>query len=190
MVIFWEVGTNIYTYTEFLGCRNNTYYILASEGNASRIRWGDRVNNERGRYISNWRQISATQYKTKMFTPLEPTFKPASTYLDICIADSRLGIAHSFGNKIPIVPYDSDHNAILYSVSLPNIYLIDVDPTSCAKRFNYKATDWKRFKKKLESRHQLRFPDNTNLTIPEIDQHLLQINNEILTVIDEVVPVI
>ena len=128
---------------------NNIYYIIAGDLNARRKVWGDRSNNHRGRYLGQWENNFDCNFKLRIITPAFPSFKPAQTYLDICLIDSRLKLINDIGEKAASLPYDSDHTVLSLFFELPN----DSVPVGNADynnhRYNFKTTNWDRFTKKL-----------------------------------------
>ena len=76
-----------------------------------------------------------------MYCTITPTFPRAESFLDICIADTRLKINTSdislddhnnIANDaiiqgLPVLPYDSDHHAILVNCSYENGSFFELD---------------------------------------------------------------
>lgn len=79
--------------------QNHNYYIMAGDFNARRRDWEDRVYKQRG-YISQWDTNSGLIYKVNIITLAQPTYKPAHSYLDICLLDSRLIILDWINDKL------------------------------------------------------------------------------------------
>lgn len=74
----------------FLGLKlnsNKNLYSIAGDFNARYTILGDRSTNRHGSYLMEWNNKNTLLYKTKMYPPDSPTYTPASTFLDICIAD-------------------------------------------------------------------------------------------------------
>lgn len=144
-----------------------SYYIIAGDFNARHKQWGDRANNQRGRLIKRWEEAHEHKFRLKIITPIAPTFKPAHTYLDICMSDARLYLTnnHSSMNKAPTLPYISDYAAISLSFELPNDTIPTANPSQPSQHLNFKATNWEAFSAKLNSNFKTSILDNRNLTI-------------------------
>lgn len=107
------------------------------------------------------------------------------TYLDICL--TNLQIIDLINNKIDTRPYNSDHESLQFTVKLPSNteYMFRQDTQHT---YNYKATKWSKFEKKLNSNYISSIPDNRNLNIKEIDSSINNINQVILKTIEKTVP--
>lgn len=130
------------------------------------------------------------RYKLRIITPLFPTFKPAHTYLDICLADSRLKTNNLINEKAPTLPYGSDHAAISIEFEFDNDNILYFNQNNEKQRFNYKATKWNKFYREVDKLYNSTIQDNCNFTIAEINKKLLYINNVISYAIHNIVPVI
>ncbi|XP_015435693.1 PREDICTED: uncharacterized protein LOC107191219 [Dufourea novaeangliae] len=167
------------------GCN---YYILAGDLNARHKEWGDRVHNQRGKFIKQWEAKVDLTYRLNLITPALPTFKPSQSFLDICIADSRLMLANSYNGKASTLPYDSDHSAISLEFEILNDYLSLQTISDDGHRFNFKATKWDKFAKFIAQSYISDIPFDRNLSIHEIDSHLHTINGVIVQAIHAKVP--
>ena len=67
-------------------------YIIAADLNARWTDRGDRVSNARGRLLSIWEATDALNFKANILTLNIPTYTPAQSFLDICLADTRTKI--------------------------------------------------------------------------------------------------
>ena len=161
---------------------SKTYYLIAGDFNARNKNWGDQTSNQRGRYLSRWLMDNNVEFKCKLYNPIEPTYE--ASFLDHCLADSRIKIMNS-NNKLPVVLYDSDHNALEIKMSI-DLNLEDNQTHSFS--YMYKKTNWNKFSKFLNSIHSERVPHTCNLSNDSIDLYLDNINKSILTAIEKIVP--
>lgn len=74
--------------------------------------------------------------------PESPTFKSSGSYLDLSIKDTRLKITNTSNGKLKVMPYASDHNAILIKFKIDNFDKMLINFNDVIKYYN--------FKKKLE----------------------------------------
>lgn len=137
---------------------NSNYFILASDLNARRKAWGDRSNNQRGKYLSRWEENQVLRFKCQIIVPEHPTFKPARTYLDVCLAIARLNLSCNDNHKASTLPYDSDHSTIslMFEINHDNIPI----RLTTDHRFNYKSTKWEKFTKRLSELYHNNIPIN------------------------------
>ncbi|XP_015435706.1 PREDICTED: RNA-directed DNA polymerase from mobile element jockey-like [Dufourea novaeangliae] len=110
--------------------------------NARRKAWGDRLHNQRGRYMRQWEDSFGITFKLKIITSSESTFKPHNSFLDICLADARLKLDNALNGKAQTLPYDSEHAAISVTFELSNDNTPLWNPVPEQYRFNFKATNW------------------------------------------------
>ena len=167
--------------------RTNNMYILAGDLNSRRQNWVDRSYNSRGK-LERWGSYDAQKYKVNFYTRLDLTYTPADTYLDVCLADTRIKITDSHENKNKTLSYDSDHRAITISIGTPQESIIFSEPNHFRHRYSCKSTKWKRFTKQLDQEFTAVISNNRNLTVQEIDASLLQITSTIIQVISNSVP--
>lgn len=182
----------------------SNYYIIAGDINAKHANWLNSVNNPRGVFLSSWIVDNAIGFKCKLLGSTIPTYPAGDSYLDICIADSRLNFRYTENNvnvesnidnseafvrQLAVVPYDSDHNAILmrfsYELDAPFVLM------SSEKKFpqNYQKTNWLRFKKHVEGQCRgMILPNNQNMSNGEIDYELEKMDVAIRNSIEDVVP--
>ncbi|KAH0557667.1 hypothetical protein KQX54_010072 [Cotesia glomerata] len=143
--------------------------------------------NPRGRYFIKWDEDHAIQFKSKIYPPCEPTFLPAQTYLDICIADTRLEFINLIDDKLGTISHDSDHKAILMEIKLQErIQLESEEPKNPIPL--YKKTKWNKFGNNLNRAYLSEVPDDRNLSKEEIDSFLDTINDAIKIFIENTVP--
>ena len=111
---------------------SKTYYVIAGDFNARHKSWGDDTANPRGRHLHRWLQQYGTENKCSYFAPELPTYE--KSYLDHCLADSRLEIC-TVNNKLPVVNYDSDHDALHLNITLSTQDTNDPGPINAKKLF-------------------------------------------------------
>lgn len=166
--------------------RDNTYFILAGDLNARSKNWGDSTTNSRGRYLTNWLDNKATDLRLHLYPPAEPTFPRSNSFLDVCIADTRIELKKTINDKIEVLDYDSDHRALAIYLDLKSIEAqINTLPEVYAK--NYKGTKWSKFQDKL-SKLTVAIPSDKNLSNNEIDEYLLLLEQNINNTVSITVP--
>lgn len=166
----------------------NVYYLIAGDFNIKSTSFGNTIANHRGISFDKWETNAALQWKFKTYPPNEPTYTNKNSYLDICLADSRLSLSNTTDNdKLVTLHFDSDHKAITFSVDIPNNDNTQI-PDDEVPRLNFKATKWKNFKKQLNKTHSWIIPYDRDLTTDEIDKYLKTINEEILSTINKITP--
>ena len=168
---------------------NNTYYIIAGDLNARRKVWGDRANNPRGRYLGQWQSLIDLDYKLNLITSAVPTFKPAQTFLDVCLADSRLKLLNGVRGKAHTLPYDSDHLALSFTFELPDSGVPLAHGVVGSHHYDFRNTNWGDFTSIAEKEFTWVIPDDRNLSIAEIDEGLLHISDAISSSISKSVPI-
>lgn len=162
------------------------YYVLAGDLNARPIQWGNNSSNDRGRQLIKWEKEEALFFKANIYLPESPTFVTAQSYLDIAIIDDRIEIENSINKKIKTLDYDSDHKAITMNIIINNEqFNLSTDKEY---KFNYKATNWDKFTKKLNNEYNNNIITNRNLTTAEIDESINKINESIIKTIHTSVP--
>ena len=123
---------------------HNNYYILAGDLNARHKRWGDRDINCKGRLLNNWYEDNSINFKMTLYGTLTASFPSANTYLDLCIADSRLIFTDLINEKIQIYSYESDHLALIFTVETTHLDIL-APHDAVDINFLYKKTNWKKF---------------------------------------------
>ena len=161
-------------------------YIIAGDLNA-RTDWGDRISNARGRLLSIWEATDALNFKVNIFTPDIPTYTPAQSFLDVCLADTQIKIPN-IKNKIKTLPLDSDHTALTFAIEILRNSMVLIDPHDIHHWLNFKATKGKRFTKNLNKNFKTFFPTDKNLTIQEGESFLHQILLTISQAINTSIP--
>ena len=75
-------------------------------------------------------------------------------------------------DKIEIAPFTSDHEALVFTVSIKTSDKIHITNSKAIERLLYKTTKWKVFYKILKKYYNNSIPSDRNLTIHEIDQSM------------------
>lgn len=83
--------------------------------------WGDHKQNYRGTQLLNWINNNANTLKLSIFPALNPTYPSSGSYLDYGLLDNRL-VLNAENNKLRTAPYDSDYNAIVFSIDSNSIF--------------------------------------------------------------------
>lgn len=173
----------------------DNYYILAGDFNAKHTSWLNSYNNTRGNFIRRFIDDNQFDFKFKFYSSVTPSFPRGNSYLDVGFIDVRLEVETitSRTNTIPVLPYDSDHSAILMNVCLPNDSVFSLLTEEGPYRYNFNKTDWSRFKRiaAAECRQQFQnstIPNNRNLSNLEIDAYIDKLNLVISNSIESSVP--
>lgn len=165
----------------------NHMYIIAGDLNARHTLLGDRANNGRGIYLLDWMEEFNHLYRAKLYPSCAPTYMPAQTMLDICIANSKLNINNAANNPALLLTldFDSDHKAILITRPKTTSMAHDesADKDLCR---NYKRLNWKKFNTLLVETHKSICPKNRNLSADEIDYYISELTVSINKTLDMV----
>ncbi|KAH0552462.1 hypothetical protein KQX54_010393 [Cotesia glomerata] len=139
--------------------------------------------------LNRWEEKNSITHKCTLYNPNRPTYTTAGSYLDHCLADTRIEIKELSSNELlKTLPYDSDHNAIYFTIDTNEIFMGLTSSPPPTIRYNYKRTNWRKFAEDLLDNHNNRIPLDRNLTISEIDSHILNLEEEITTSISKIVP--
>lgn len=164
----------------------NNFYVIAGDFNARHTDWGDSVNKGKGILLRRWLDDAGLSFRATIIPPVAPTFPSANSFLDLCLIDSRITVTDLVLGKLPVVEYPSDHNALVFTVSLESaINTRDPTPTH---RFMFKKTRWLKFIRTLSSHYNHSVPDDRNLSNEEITDHLIKIQKFLCTEISHNVP--
>ncbi|XP_015438110.1 PREDICTED: uncharacterized protein LOC107193219 [Dufourea novaeangliae] len=167
----------------------NNYYIIAGDFNAKHVSWGNSLNNKRGTSLHLWHQESQVTFRTRLLSTEEPSFPSSNSYLDLCLADSRIKFHNLISGKVKCLDYDSDHKAMHMTIAIESHPLLAFDADNSTQRRNFNNVDWPKFKKFLQDNHEdYDIPDNRNLAKDEIDIQLGQLNEHILEAMDNTIP--
>lgn len=171
---------------------SDIYYILSGDLNCKHSDWGNVINNTKGSYLREWLENNEISFKCSLYASTIPSYPRCGSYLDLCLADSRLPILRSNNtvNSIKTLDYDSDHRALqidLLNDTNDNFSFFVECPKS---KFNYRKTNWIKFRKNINNacRNTDPIPDNRNLSNSEIDYYLKKLNDVIIDSIDKSVP--
>ncbi|XP_075157734.1 uncharacterized protein LOC142231001 [Haematobia irritans] len=161
----------------------NNFYILAGDLNSKHICWGNESNNDKGISLNDWIKDNVIQYRCRIYASIWPSYPRSGSYLDICIADSRLFI-HKLNDSInclETLDYDSDHNAIkiVFSQS-PDLVSFEFMEQDNVTSLDYKKTNWKKFERTIldNLKKETLIPNNINLSNSEIEEHLDRLKSE------------
>lgn len=97
--------------------RKENYYVIAGDFIAKHTNSHNDSNNQRGIFLNKWLLDNFAEYRTKLFISKTPSFPRAESFLDVGLIDCRLEVGRVENDGIPVVPYDSDHNAIKIIIS-------------------------------------------------------------------------
>lgn len=152
--------------------QTNNLFIMAGDMNARHTDWGDLTVNMRGQYLQWWLK-NDFKYKTHMWGPAESTFPAANTFLDMGLFDIRVKVTNAINNKIRVIPYDSDHKALLFTIELEMDDNLLYEKPVPQNRLTFNKTYWEKFHNDLEKQNDSQeIPANRNLTKNEIDYYL------------------
>lgn len=169
---------------------DNIAFIMAGDLNARHRSWGDTADNYKGCSLFTWIEKYGIVNKVAHYPPAQATFPRANSFLDHCIIDQRLMIADACNNKVTTTPYDSDHRAITFKVNFSSIArgLAEAQPTPLKPLF--KITNWDKFNKYLNNlfKEYQMAPRDKNMTIEQIDEHILLLERCIQQTIEAIVP--
>lgn len=186
--------TELHQLFESLNLQNaNHYYIIAGDLNCKHFEWCNLTNNTKGNMLREWLSCNEIKFRCTLYASITPTYPRCGSYLDLCLADSRLHIRreNNSTNCLRTLNYDSDHNAIQIKVlnDKDNSPLIFFKETPASK-YNYKKTNWKKFQNKvLNELNTIEIiPNNRNLKNSEIDFYLLKLNDMLQKAIEKSVP--
>lgn len=121
----------------------NTYYILAGDLNARHVDWKNTKNNPRGVQLRNWINSNAIKYNIHLRSTDLPSYPKGNSYIDLCLHDARIQFHDLINNNLRTIPFDSDHTALKFSISIENITHLETN--SINKRPNFSAANWQKF---------------------------------------------
>ena len=88
-------------------------------------------------------------FKTKIIGPSVPTYLVANYYLDICMLDSKIEVKNLLHNKLKVLPYDSDHDAIRIVCAPREQDNIIIEEALLKEKIIVNKVDWKFFREYL-----------------------------------------
>ncbi|KAI4475664.1 hypothetical protein M0804_014160 [Polistes exclamans] len=124
-----------------------------------------------------------------IYPATKPTYLSAGSFLDYGLLDSRMTVLNAARNKLPTIPYESDHNAIAITFDTISISNGIITPNTNPDRYNYRIANWKKFKQHLQNNYNEQIPYDRNLSIVEINNYIVKLEDSILKVIDAVIPI-
>lgn len=164
------------------------YYIIAGDLNAKHFMWKNLNNNLRGIQLMNWMERNSIIYKTKLLSTKLPSYPRGNSFLDIVLTDTRLTFHNADDDRyLDNIPYDSDHNAVYFQVSLEKNDRLELE-NDLKYKYNYKETNWEKFNKVLEKQVTVEVPNTRNLKKDEIENYIQQFNEWILKAMEKSVP--
>ncbi|CAG5093147.1 Protein of unknown function [Cotesia congregata] len=176
-------------YHDFRLDKPDIYFIMAGDWNARHTKWGDSKINDYGAMLNRWEVKNSITHKCTLYNPNRPTYPSAGSYLDHCLPDTRIEIKELSSNGLlKTLPYDSHHNAIYFTIDTNKTFMGLASSPPPTIRYNYKRTNWRKFAEDLLYNHKNQIPSDKNLTISEIDSHILNLEKEITTTIIKIVP--
>lgn len=97
--------------------------------------------------------------KAKLYCTEFPSYPSGRSYLELIIADARL----DFNNRIDYfkllnLPYDSDHNALMASISLTPGTLPPIELCKYEKKLNLKKNRLESIYRKNREKDELKYP--------------------------------
>lgn len=167
----------------------NNYYLLGGDLNARHQDWGDEKSNYRGRSLKNWLQKNDLRFRTVITGPREPSFPSKNSFIDIAIHDTRVNIINKINNKIPVIPYDSDHNGLLMHICLQTDENFLFEKPLPQNKINFNQTNWSSFYHKMFNHPSLPpISEKNNLSNNEINNYLNELDELVLKTLVETTP--
>lgn len=167
----------------------NNYYLFGGDLNARHPDWGDVKSNYRGRSLKNWLLKNDLRFRTTITGPKEASFPSKNSFIDIAVHDSRVNILNKINDKIPVIPYDSDHNGLLMHIRLQTDENFLFEKPTPKNKLNFNQTDWSSFYHKMFNHPSLpSISEKNNLSIREIDNYLDEIDELLLQTLKETTP--
>lgn len=103
------------------------------------------------------------------------------------LADFRLDINNGLNNSLQSIPFESDHNAISFKVSL-NRLEIELNTSDLSSALNFNKTNWKNFQNSFKDNCKLNILIDKNLNNTEIDETITVVKNLILNAMEQHIP--
>lgn len=173
--------------------KEDNFYLMAGDLNCKHTNWGNTINNSTGVALNNWISDNELRFRCTLYATVSPSYPRSSSYLDLCMADSRIFVLreNETTNCLKTLDYDSDHCALQIQIfknsKLEPLGFLSADNEPI---FNYKKTNWSKFAKVIIDSIQRDplIPNDRNLTNIEINFHLDRISNLIIEAINKTVP--
>ena len=167
----------------------DNYFVMAGDLNARHTSWLNQSFNTRGTFLKKWLDDNEIKYKLKLYTSSLPSYPRGNSYLDLCIADTRLEVSKfNKTGKVETLEYDSDHNAIQMQISYKNDNYFILEKRENNHKFNFRNSNWEKFSDYLAQTYNLKIPNNRNLSNEEIDSYLKDINEAIKITMNNTIP--
>lgn len=177
----------------------SNYYLIAGDLNAKHVNWSNAVNNPRGVFLNSWITDSLINFRCKLLASSTPTFPSSGSFLDLCIADTRLcfhnkdGIINDTINPIliglEVFPYASDHFALYIEISYEKDSPFIIHKHEEKSMYNFNNTNWIRLQAEIVKRcNLLEIDSKRNLTNDEIDKGFIELQDICLNAIQRIVP--
>ncbi|KAK0160455.1 hypothetical protein PV328_007864 [Microctonus aethiopoides] len=162
----------------------------AGDLNTRNTIWGDKVTNERGTQLQSWEMQQCINNKAIFYPSKNPTFPSSGSYLNYCIADTRIKIGDSTNGRINTKAYDSDHNAITFEIETTALFNGLTNIEQKITTFNFRNANWRKFSEHIETSLTVdsSVPHNRNLTIEEIDKYIVKSEEIIMDAINKTIP--
>ncbi|XP_076765109.1 uncharacterized protein LOC143432224 [Xylocopa sonorina] len=117
------------------------------------------------------------------------SFPKTGSYIDLCLADTRLDIINLTNNQhLKSQYYDSDYRAAMFRIKIKNSNNLQIDTEEQKPRINLYKTDWLKYRKYLTENDNTNIPNNKNISNNEIDIQLHLINNSITKALEHASP--
>lgn len=82
------------------------------------------------------------KYKIRLLSTKYPSYPYGNSFLDIVLADTRLKFHNiDSDNDLNNIPYDSDHNAVEFHISISNENGLETDTNNKNHKYNYNKTN-------------------------------------------------
>lgn len=163
------------------------YFILAGDLNARHSDWQNLTNNPRGISLKKWIEENEINLRLNLLGSELPSYPRGNSFLDICIADSRLEILNlSQSGRLETLNYDSDHNAIKMRIAKDQSFRIVKTPVT--HKYNFNKVDWPKFISSIAEEDSLTISATHNLNNQEIDGAIEHLDKIITTAIERSVP--
>jgi len=143
---------------------------------------------KKGPFPFEWLNGGGLSYRARVIPFDRRTFPSFGSYLDLCFADERIQFTDLNGGKIKTRDYCSDHRALVFTIDVGNIFAIPLIDPSTTHRHAFKRTKWKKLSRTLDKNYNLDIPSDRCLSVEEINEHIVQLENIMNETISSVVP--
>ena len=136
--------------------------------------------------LKEWLTNDEIRFRTSLYASITPSSPRCGSYIVLSLADSRLCIHINNDTLNCLSTYDSDNKALQIQVLCgENDHPLEFLKDNPIPKYNYKKTNWKRFKNIVLKRlNENKFiPNCRNLTNFEIDFYVLKLNAVIIKAI-------